>query len=145
MGRTEDVPDPKESLDRHYDLQFRNLRCTVPSKRSDKPASVILKSISGACRGCRLTAIMGASGAGELCNDDKIGLANLQSTCRSGRRTPLLLVFHSSLPAPLKELVTWLCRQDDSGKYLEPPPHLILPPMRSLWAVTLDRMPDESR
>ncbi|CAK0783509.1 hypothetical protein CVIRNUC_006708 [Coccomyxa viridis] len=65
MGRTEDVPDPKESLDRHYDLQFRDLRCTVPSKRSDKPASVILKSISGACRGCRLTAIMGASGAGK--------------------------------------------------------------------------------
>jgi len=55
---------PKLPLQSQYDIEFRDLRFTVPSKKSDRPPSVILKSVSGFCRGCRLTAIMGASGAG---------------------------------------------------------------------------------
>ena len=57
---------PKLPLQTKFDVEFRNLRFTVPSKKSDRPPTVILKSVSGACRGCRLTAIMGASGAGEI-------------------------------------------------------------------------------
>lgn len=48
-----------------YNLEFNNLRMTVPSKRSSKPHTVILKGVSGYCRSSRLTAIMGASGAGK--------------------------------------------------------------------------------
>ena len=57
---------PKLPLQSSYDVEFRKMRFTVPSKKSDRPPTVILKSVSGTCRGCRLTAIMGASGAGEI-------------------------------------------------------------------------------
>ena len=65
LGETEDLMSPKLPLQTKFDVEFRNLRFTVPSKKSDRPPTVILKSVSGACRGCRLTAIMGASGAGK--------------------------------------------------------------------------------
>lgn len=48
-----------------YDIEFRDLRFSVPSKKSGKPHTLILKGVSGHCRGARLTAIMGASGAGD--------------------------------------------------------------------------------
>ena len=48
-----------------YDIEFRDLRFSVPSKKSGKPHTLILKGVSGYCRSARLTAIMGASGAGE--------------------------------------------------------------------------------
>lgn len=48
-----------------YDVEFRNLQFSVPSKKGGKPHTLILKGVSGYCRSARLTAIMGASGAGE--------------------------------------------------------------------------------
>ena len=47
-----------------YDIEFRDLRFSVPSKKVGKPHTLILKGVSGYCRSARLTAIMGASGAG---------------------------------------------------------------------------------
>ena len=72
---------PKVPLRSNYDVEFRNLRFTVPSKKSDRPPTVILKSVSGACRGCCLTAIMGASGAGEFSR-------NCFYSCGSSAGTP---------------------------------------------------------
>ena len=65
MAETEDIGDPKLPVTPTYDIDFRNVRFTVPSERSGRAPQVILKSVSGYCRGCRLTAIMGASGAGK--------------------------------------------------------------------------------
>ncbi|KAK9905029.1 hypothetical protein WJX75_008206 [Coccomyxa subellipsoidea] len=48
-----------------YDIEFRDLRFSVPSKKSGKPHTLILRGVSGYCRSARLTAIMGASGAGK--------------------------------------------------------------------------------
>ncbi|EIE18763.1 hypothetical protein COCSUDRAFT_45222 [Coccomyxa subellipsoidea C-169] len=48
-----------------YDIEFRDLRFSVPSKKVGKPHTLILKGVSGYCRSSRLTAIMGASGAGK--------------------------------------------------------------------------------
>lgn len=65
MAETGDIGDPKLPVAPTYDIEFRNVRFTVPSERSRRGPQVILKSVSGSCRGCRLTAIMGASGAGK--------------------------------------------------------------------------------
>ena len=65
MAGTEDIGDPKLPVVPTYDIEFRNVRFTVPSERSRRAPQVILKSVSGSCRQCRLTAIMGASGAGK--------------------------------------------------------------------------------
>lgn len=49
-----------------YDVEFKHLQFSVPSKKGGKPHTLILKGVSGYCRSARLTAIMGASGAGEV-------------------------------------------------------------------------------
>lgn len=67
------VKEPSERAPSHlmsdfatqYDIEFRQLQFSVPSKKGGKPHTLILKGVSGYCRSARLTAIMGASGAGE--------------------------------------------------------------------------------
>jgi hypothetical protein len=66
MAETGDFGDPKLPLVSTYDILFKLVRFTVPSEGSRRAPQVILKSVSGYCRGCRLTAIMGASGAGKI-------------------------------------------------------------------------------
>ena len=47
-----------------YDVDFVDLRYSVPSKNAKRPNINILKGVTGSCKRARLTAIMGASGAG---------------------------------------------------------------------------------
>ncbi len=47
-----------------YDVEFVDLRYSVPSKNAKRPNINILKGVTGSCKRARLTAIMGASGAG---------------------------------------------------------------------------------
>jgi hypothetical protein len=60
---------PMEAFSAFYKLDFVDLRMTVPAQKSNKPHTAILKGVSGYCRGSCLTAIMGASGAGESIED----------------------------------------------------------------------------
>ena len=65
MGAVSEGPKTGESRC-GLTIEFQAVRFPVPaSKSSRKAQTYILKGLSGTCSGARLTAIMGASGAGE--------------------------------------------------------------------------------
>ena len=65
MGAMSEGPKAGESRS-PLTIEFRDVRFSVPAnKNSRKAQTYILKGLAGTCFGARLTAIMGASGAGE--------------------------------------------------------------------------------